>query len=181
VPVPEEQAAIHVGSVPTALSETDFGAWLSTPASSGDRARLSWQGGTYLDTTGNDDIAGFHIYGSPSPGQPPSYSAPLATVAAYPGGIFADGFGLGGFGQGGFGKAASSYLWTSSHLSSGVWQFAIKPFNSAGNEAAGSGVTSLTITAPPAPPRQNASGQRLTYTYNSTTRVATLAWLASTG
>ncbi|HEV3122736.1 MAG TPA: hypothetical protein VGY53_12570, partial [Isosphaeraceae bacterium] len=159
----------------------DFGAWLSTPTSSGDRVRLNWQGGTYLDTTGHNDLAGFHIYGSPLAGQPPSYSSPLATVAAYPGGTIADGFGLGGFGQGGFGKAASIYVWTSDRLSSGVWQFVVKPFNTAGNDSASASVSSFTITAPPAPPQQASGGKRLTYTYNAATRVATLAWLASTG
>jgi len=181
VPVPEGQASIHVGSVPSALAGTDFGAWLDTPASAGDRARLSWQGGTYLDLSGRDDVAGFHVYGSAAPGQAPSYARPWATVAAYPGGTITDGFGLGGFGLGGFGKSASSYLWTSERLSSGVWQFVMKPFDAAGNEAAGASVISLTIPAPPAPPQANASGQRLAYTYNSVTRVATLSWLASTG
>jgi hypothetical protein len=181
LPVPEGLSSIHVGSVPPELAETDFGAWLDTPSSAGNRARLGWLGGTYLDLSGRDDVAGFHIYGSPAAGQPPSMAAPLATLAAYPGGTITDGFGLGGFGLGGFGKAASSYLWTSARLGSGTWQFAVKPFSAAGNEPAATSAISVTITAPPAPPASNATGQRLTYTFNPTTHIATLLWLASTG
>jgi hypothetical protein len=181
LPVPDGFASIHVGSVPATLASTDFSSSLDSPASAGDRAILSWLGGTYLDPRGNDDVAGFHIYASPAPDTPPAYTKPIATLAAYPGGAITDGFGLGGFGQGGYGKAASSYQWTSPRLGSGTWQFDVRPFNAAGNEPANTIPKSLTITAPPAPSAPNALGQRLAYTYKPADHTATLTWLPSPG
>jgi hypothetical protein len=181
IPVPNGLAAIQVGSVPAANEETDFSAVLPLPGGTGDRVRLSWLGGTYLDRTGGDDIAGFHVYGSPGPGQALNSTTALSTLAAYPGGTIADGFGQGGFGQGGFGRAASTYAWTSGRLASGAWSFGVLPFDVAGNEAAAGTPLAVSISTRPRPPAPNPTGQRLAFTYAPQTHLATLHWLASPG
>jgi hypothetical protein len=88
----------------------------SLAAATNDRAELTWLGGTYLDATGNDDVAGFRVYSSAVAGGAVDYTNRLASIPAYDGGIIADGYGAGGYGQGGYGKAASSYAWTSDPL-----------------------------------------------------------------
>jgi hypothetical protein len=181
IPVPAGFAAIQVGTVSATDEETDFSADLVSPGGTGDRARLSWLGGTYLDPSGRDDISGFHVYGSPGPGLPVRDSAPLATLAAYPGGTIADGFGQGGFGQGGFGRSASTYTWTSGRLASGTWSFSIRPFDLAGNETVAGSPVSVAITTRPRPPASDPAGRRLTYHYDPSSRLATLQWLASPG
>ena len=62
-------------------------------------------------------------------------------MPAYTAGVITDGFGYGGFGDGGFGEAAGSYSWTSGALTSGVWNFAVVPFDTAGNEGTGATTT----------------------------------------
>lgn len=126
------------------------------------RVKLEWLGGSYLSAA----IAGFYVYGSPAPGQPVSYATPLATISAYAPGKSNDGYGLGGYGQGGYGRAASSYSWTSSSLSAGVWQFAVVSFDTAGNVDPNPPVRSYTITVAPRPPAANTQGQRLTYSFS---------------
>ena len=79
------------------------------------------------------------------------YATVLADITAYPGGIVTDGFGFGGFGALGFGQAASSYSFVSEPLASGIWSFAVVPFDNAGN--AGLPITtSIAIVAPPRTP-----------------------------
>ena len=87
------------------------------------------------------------IYQSSAANAPVSYAAPVANLAAYPGGWISDGFGQGGYGQGGFGRAASSYQWTSDPLSSGVWQFAVVPYDKAGNSRDPGQTASVTISS----------------------------------
>lgn len=171
IPMPPAGATqINVGTVDAADELTDYAS--SLPATVADQAQVAWCGGTYLDP----DLVGFYVYQSPSAGAAINTVTPIATVPAYAQGSITDGYGLGGYGYGGFGQAASSYTWISLHLAAGVWQFGVAAYDSAGNVGPISTV-SLTIVAPPLPPGRNAAGQRLTYTYNPSTRIATLNWL----
>jgi hypothetical protein len=176
ITMPKSQVRIDIGAVLPSEATTDFSALL--PEAPSPYALLSWLGGSYLDPTGNDDVAGFRIYGASSPGGSIDMTAPLAEITAYPGGIITDGFGLGGFGKGGFGKAASNYSWTSGYLDCGVWSFAVVSVDAAGNAGAPA-VTSVTISAPPRPPAAFADDSRLKYTYSQTTQTVTLYWQAS--
>jgi hypothetical protein len=166
-------ARIDVGAVAATEGLTDFSASLPAPAGGGDRVTLSWLGGSYLAA----DIAGFRVYSGTVPGGAVSYAAPVATIAAYTQGVVSGGYGTGGYGTGRYGNSAGSYSWTSGPLAGGTWNFAVKPFDVVGNEGAAQ-ATAAVVAAPPPPPAANAAGKRMTYTYNSTTHVATLAWLA---
>lgn len=178
LPMPSTRARVDVGAVGPGEETTDFSS--SLPAAPALRARLSWLGGSYLDATGNDDVAGFRIFGEPAPGAGVDYAKPIDQIAAYPGGLIADGFGLGGFGQGGLGRSASSYAWTSPALGSGTWTFAVASFDAAGNLGVPS-LTSVPISAPPRPPAAYPDGTRLRLSYDPATRKATLTWQHSPG
>jgi hypothetical protein len=172
IPMPSNQVRIDIGAVQAGEGITDFSAQL--PVAPGDRAQLSWLGGSYLDPTGNDDVAGFRVYGETAPGNGIDYTGALAVVIAHPGGILTDGYGRGGYGRGGFGRSASMYQWTSSSLGSGTWSFAVVSVDAAGNLGVPA-VTSVTISAPPRPPVAFADGSRLKSTYNPTARTVTLS------
>jgi hypothetical protein len=178
IPMPSSRVRIDIGTVGPGEATTDFSGVL--PAASNDRARLSWLGGSYLDPTGNDNVAGFRVYGELLPGGGINWTLPLAEIRAYPGGIVTDGYGQGGYGQGGYGRAASSYEWTSPSLNSGLWSFAIVSFDAAGNPATPA-TTSVSIQAPPRPPAAFSDGTRLRSTYNPATRSVTLTWQPSPG
>lgn len=173
IPVPKARASLHVGTVDAAEAALDLSD--SLPSTPPDRVRLDWSGGTFLDP----DIAGFRVYGSPSPGDAVDYDSALADVPAYTMGVATDGYGVGGWNQGVYGHAAASYSWTSPPLANGDWTFAVVPYNVAGNEAASPVEVTETVVGAPKAPAANSSGKRLTYSYNSTTHVATLSWLAS--
>lgn len=167
---------IDVGAVAAGEEALDLSGSLPAVVGTGGRARPEWEGGTFLDA----EIESFHVYMGATPGGAVSYAEPVATITAYPQGIYTDGFGRGGFGRGGFGRSASVYAWTSLPLGPGTWNFGVKPVDSAGNE--GTATTgSVAISVPPRPPAASSSGVRLTYTYNASTRVVTLNWLASPG
>jgi len=169
---------VDVGEVDDDEAHTNFSSSLPAAIGTGRTVTLTWKGGTYLDSSGLDDVAGFKIYGSATAGGAIDYGTVLATLPLSGSTEILDGFGMGTFGGGGFGRSDADYIWTSDQLSAGVWQFAVKPFDAAGNLGTGS-TTSSTITAPPRPPAASSSGVRLTYTYNSSTRVPTLSWSAS--
>jgi len=175
IPVPKARASLHVGTVDAAEASLDLSD--SLPSTPPDRVRLDWLGGTFLDP----DISGFRVYGSSSPGGAVDYDSALADIPAYTMGVVTDGYGIGGYGQGTYGHAAASYSWTSEPLANGVWTFAVVAYNTAGNEAASPVEVTETVEAAPKAPAVNAAGKRLTHTYNSTTHVATLSWLASPG
>lgn len=184
VPIPSGASGrntwVEVGTVGPGESSLDYSASLTGPGGPGERAQLSWLGGTYLDPTGQDDVQGFRIYKSAQAGAAVGYSAPVDTVPAYPGGWISDGFGQGGFGQGGFGRAAGLYQWTSGALSTGVWQFAVVPYDRAGNSRGSGQTVSVSIRSAPLPPAPAADGTRLRYTYSGpATRQVTLNWLPS--
>jgi hypothetical protein len=178
LPLPAHRVTIDVGAVGAGEATTDFSSSLTPPPGTGSRAELTWTGGAYLDPDG--DLAGFRVYGEATPGGGIDYGTVLGTVAAYPGGRATDGFGLGGFGSGGFGSGAGSYSWTSDPLASGTWHFGVRPLSGAGNEGPAA-TAAVTISVPPMPPAVNGNGKRLTYTYNVSTSVLTLNWLASPG
>lgn len=165
--------AIDVGVVDASEATDDFSASL-TPFPL-DYATLDWLGGTFEA----DDIAGFRVFSSAVAGGAVDYGNVLADIPAYPGGILLDGWGMGGWNQGGWGRAASSYSWVSGSLTSGVWTFAVAPYDKAGNQDPSPRTVTKTILAPPRPPGADARGVRLTYTYDPSTHVATLHWLAS--
>lgn len=176
IPYPVGKAYFDVGTVDPGEEAIDFGSTL--PAPPPDRVLLEWTGGTFLDP----DIAGFHVYRSPSAGASVSYIASVATIPAYEPGLILDGFGAGGFGAGGFGASASYYSWRSDPLATGVWEFDVRPFDAAGNEGPSplAGIYTAAIVGPPEPPAPNAAGLRLRLvSYNPTTHVATLGWNAS--
>ncbi|MFO0892148.1 MAG: hypothetical protein U0790_23795 [Isosphaeraceae bacterium] len=176
LPMPETRGRIDIGAVEPHEATTDFSA--SLPPAADLRARLSWLGGSYLDPTGRDDVAGFHVLGENSPGRGIDLDEPLATIPAYPGGIISDGFGLGGFGEGGFGRAASAYSWTSPALRSGAWSFAVASFDAAGNRGVPA-IRVVSIAAPPRPPAPFEDGSRLRAAYDPATRAVTLSWRPS--
>lgn len=173
--VPGVNTWIEVGTVPADESTTDHSSTLAAGSPRTDSALLRWQGGTYLDPAGTDDILAFRIYGSASPGTPVDFNNLLAQVPAYPLGVIVDGFGKGGFGSGGFGRAASSYSWHSPPLAPGTWSFAVVPCGRSGATPGTSPLTtSVTLATPPRPPGQ------LTFEYDTpATRTGTLRWSGS--
>ena len=170
----ETRVRIDIGAVSAAERFTDFSAVLDPPPD--DVVRLRWTGGTFEGA----DLAGWKIFGETTAGGGVDYTTPLATIAAVEAGVYLDGFGLGGFGEGGFGASAGTYSWTSPAYTGGTWTFAVVPYDQAGNLGTAATV-SKTLLVPPAPPARNGSGDRLTYSYNATSHVATLTWLASPG
>lgn len=184
VPTPAGAAGrnvwVEVGTVDAAEPTQDYSASLMAPANRTERALLSWSGGTYLDSTGRDDIGAFLVYQSPAAGMPVNAAAAVATVVAYPGGWINDGFGKGGFGAAGFGRAATAYQWQSGPLAAGTWQFAVVPVDQAGNPRGGPLTTTVTTRAAPRPPALNAQGSRLTLTGSGAgDRRVKLQWLPS--
>ncbi len=178
LPYPGKTIQVDVGTVAD-LSERHVDYSGSLPSAPSNRATIAWRGGTYLDPSGAGDVKGFRIHASATAGGAVDYTTILATVPAYTGDVVTDGFGSGGYGSGGFGMAASDYSWVSPVLGPGTWTFAIVPFDAAGNKQGTPTTGNVAITGPPRPPAPDETGQRLTYTYNNTTRVATLNWSAS--
>jgi hypothetical protein len=171
---------VEIGTVATNEPTRNYSSSLIAPGGRTEWAQLSWSGGSYLDPTGKDDIQGFWIYQSPTPGTPVNRIATVDAVIAYPGGWINDGFGKGGFGGGGFGRAATLYGWQSGPLGSGVWQFVVIPFDKAGNSQGVGQLVTVTISAAPNPPAMNASGDRLTLAYaGPSIPQLTLNWLPS--
>ena len=93
---------VEVGTVAVAEPTRDYSANLIAPAGRTERATLNWSGGTYLDSTGRDDIRAFQIYQSAAAGLPVDDTMAVDVVVAYPGGWINDGFGKGGMGRGRF-------------------------------------------------------------------------------
>ena len=92
----------EVGTVAVDEPTRDYSASLVAAASRTERATLNWSGGTYLDSTGGDDLSAFQIYQSRAAGLPLDDTVPVDTVLAYPGGWINDGFGKGGVRRGRF-------------------------------------------------------------------------------
>ncbi len=178
---------VDIGTVDAGEEQTDFSADL--PAAPARRAELSWLGGTFEAA----DIAGFRVYGSDTAGGSVDMSRVLADITAYPSGILTDGYGFGGFGYGGFGQAAGTYTWISDPLTRGTWNYAVVPYDSAGN-AGTPATTSVAINCPPLEPALFGDNTRLHYVWNDGFGrggygggafggefTVTLNWLASPG
>lgn len=171
---PDGHAHVDIGRVADGEQTTDFSSSLAPIAN---RARLTWVAGPGQAA----DIEGFHVYCEHSPGLGINYSDPVATVTAVDQGIESGGYGMGGYGDPGYGSIAGTYRWTSGALTRGSWLFAVRSFDSAGNEANGL-TTTVAISTPPRPPAVSSTEpRRLTYTYDAGTRKITLNWLASPG
>ena len=171
---------VDVGTVFPSESSLDFSSQLSSLQLGVGKATLSWNGGTYLDPSGADQVQGFRIYQSRFAGHAVDFSAPVADLPAYPGGWVSDGYGLSAFGSGGYGRSGSSYQWTATGLSTGLWQFCVMPYDPVGNNRGSGQTSSIAIQTAPLPPAADASGRRLTYSYaGPSTRLLTLNWLAS--
>ena len=157
VPMPPANVRIDVGAVLPDEAELDLSADLTASPGGGSRINLGWLGGSFE----SPNLAGWHVYTGTAPGGAGSYTAPAGSVTAYPGGIVTDGWGLGGWNSGGWGSTAGAFSWTSAPVLSGVWNVAVVPFDSAGNEGTGTTGT-VTIAGPPQPPARNAAGRRVT-------------------
>jgi len=182
VPASSRRTVYHVGTVGPGEGQTDFSSSLPALQGTGDRALLTWTGGSWQEESPpQSGLAGYRIYGGSTPGAAVSYAASLGEVLAYTPGLETDGYGLGGYGEGGYGSASASYQWLSEPLANGVWNFAVKPYDKAGNE--GTVATfAVTIAGPPQPPALNAeTGLRLSLSYDAATFKATLSWAASIG
>lgn len=176
-----DAAVYQVGVVPAGEAWANYSASLPAIPGTGDRAKLDWEGGSYLEPTGpGSGLAGFRVYGEASPGGGVLYAHPLGELPAYSAGEETGGWGVGGFGAGGWGAGSGLYTWTSEPLANGTWTFAVVPFDRAGNEGTAATVEQV-IANPPAPAARDAAGLRLTYTYDPATRLVTLHWLASPG
>ena len=152
-----ESVWVEVGSVaPSEIHRSFRDSLKSLPL--GGHVQLTWEGGTYLDPRGQDELAGFRITRSRIPGTPCDPSNVVGTVAAYPGGWITDGFGQGGFGRGRFGRAATAYSWTSPSLASGTWEFAVIPFDSQGNSISAPRTVSVITRAAPSPAGTSSDG-----------------------
>jgi hypothetical protein len=171
VAVPTGTSSFDIGTVAAGEQNTDFS---STFSGTNLFANLSWLGGSFESI----DLVGFYVYMGTTVGSAVDFTKPVATITAYPQSIIADGFGNGGFGDGGFGAAAGLYEWTSAALGAGVWNFAVKAFDSAGNLSTAM-TCSVPIFAPPIEPAPFPDNSRLRYVFNATTEEATLTWLAS--
>lgn len=174
IPMPTSLASIAIGTVGPQDGTTDFSATI--PAAPSTQALLTWTGGTYEAA----DISGFYVFGGGGPGLPVDFTNAIATIPAYTAGMISDGFGLGGFGLGGFGAASASYSWQSGSLSAGTWNFAVVPYDQAGNLGTIT-TTSVAISCPPLPPAPYADMTRLKYTFNPVTEEITLSWNPSPG
>jgi hypothetical protein len=168
---------IDVGAVGAGESSTNFADSLPAVPGGGRYVNLEWEGGRWQ----GEDTAGFRVYQGAPPSGTIDYVNSVAEVPVDAAGIRTDpGFGSGWFGSGEFGDSGNIYHYMVGPLASGTWNFAIKPFDLAGNEGTAA-TDSAVIVAEPAPPAANASGSRLSYTYNGTTHKVTLTWLASPG
>jgi len=182
LPAPIERTLYQVGTVDPGEEATDFSDDLPQSQGTGDKALLSWIGGTWEEESPpGSGLAGFHVYGEATPGGGVNETTPVATVAAYTPGLETDGYGYGGYGEGGYGAASGLYWWKSGPLANGTWTYAVKAYDNAGNESLIQ-TSVVTISGPPEPPaRDGDTGLRVSLTYDSGTGKATLNWNASPG
>jgi hypothetical protein len=171
ITMPASTISIGVCTVAPGEGTTNFSS--SFPATPQDTVTLNWFGGTFQSL----DIAGFFVFMSNVPGGPVDFGNAVANINAYVGPP-TDGWNLGPWNVGAWGLSAASYTYTSPPLSSGVWSFAVVPYDNAGNEGA-EVVVEQTISAPPLPPSAFADMTRLKYTFSQASETATLTWNAS--
>ncbi len=166
---------VDIGTVQPGQQQIDYSGTFSLPPKR--YAILNWLGGTYE----SPDIAGFNVYGAHGPGGPIDFTKPVAKVPAYTGGRATEGFGSGQFGSGGFGLSSASFTWKSGPLRSGIWPWAITPYDRAGNLGTTT-TTSVTIQVPPLEAAAFPDQSHLHYTYaNSPSQCVDLLWLPTPG
>jgi hypothetical protein len=168
-------AHVDIGAVANGEEYTDLSGELPA-APAGRRAQLTWTGSDYQSGT----LAGFYVYSGDSPGAAADTSKPVGDITAHPGNINVSGYGYGPYGQTPYGYGSGTYSWISEQLANGTWNFAIVPYDSAGNAGTSSPV-SVTINAPPQEVPPFADGLRLHYTFSSSANTVTLTWNASPG
>lgn len=169
------RAVFVVGEVGPGEDSTDFSGSLPLLPGTGNRADLQWDGG-YFE---GKDLDGFRVYGSTAPGGAVDQTIVLNDQPIALPGLFATGYGTSPYGQGGYGSGGQGhYFWRSDPLANGVWTFSVIPYDTAGNEGTAQTIA-VTIATIPNPPARNTAGLRMTYTYNSSTHIATLNWLAA--
>lgn len=151
--------AIDVGAVGVGEAGADFSASLPRP-DPGNAAVLTWPGSTALGA----GLAAFRLYRSTAPGGPVSFARPIATVTAFPAGV---------------GGGGANYSYRDGPLANGLWSYAIRSVDSAGNEGATVVTATVPILSRPRPPRAGADGTRLAYSYDLATKTPTLTWQAS--
>lgn len=173
IPLPQGIGWFDIGTVGAGEATEDFSSGLSGP---NNRATLGWIGGTFEAP----DIAGFHVYGETTPGGGIQYDNVLGDIPAYTRGAITDGWGFGEWDLGGWGFASATYGWESDPLTSGSWNWAVIPYDMAGNEGV-SVIASTVIAVPPGAPARDSGGIRLHYTYDPSTFEVTLNWLPSPG
>jgi hypothetical protein len=164
-----------IGRVQPGQQQIDYSGGFPSPPQR--FAVLNWLGGTYQAA----DISGFNVYGAVGPGAAIDFTTPVARIPAYTGGVSTDGFGSGQFGYGGFGQSSASYTWRSGPLRSGIWPWAITPYDRLGNLGTTT-TTSVTIQVPPLEVPEFTDGAHLHYSYAKTpSQCVTLSWLPSNG
>lgn len=161
--------SVDIGEVGAGEGNDDFSG--SLPTTPETRVRLEWLGGFWEGL----DLAGWRVYGEAEPGGGIDYDTPLADIQAYVEGSETDGYGYGEFDGGGFGYASGNYSWTSDPYTSGLWAFAVVPYDRIGNEGTGATITKA-VLAPPGPPSRLASGNRVDLEYSPSTHQVTLTW-----
>lgn len=167
---------IDVGAIDPQELYCDFSSTLASAPLIGN-ASLAWSGGTYLDDSGNDDVAGFQVHELDDPTATPDFSTLRDILPAYPGGRITDGYGLGGFGDGGYGRSASSYRWQASGFASGNRTFAVVPFDHSGQTRGTGTRVTFAVQAAPMPSVVNNQNAGLSLSYaGNVTRIATLKW-----
>jgi len=173
LPMPGTRVSVQIGTVGATEGPTDFSSSLPAIPGSGNKVRLTWEGGRFIAP----DTVQFRVFMNEIPGGAIG-TTPSATINVAPGGIYLDGYGVGGWNGGSWGYASVQYSWTTGPLLPGSYTFLVRAVDAAGNQGSAA-IVFKTIAAPPRPPAANADGSRLTYTYNSGTRVPTLAWNAA--
>lgn len=172
LPVPTTRVAVQVGTIGATEGPTDFSSSLASLPGTGNKVTLKWLGGRYQAV----DTVQFKIFTNNGSGG--LSTTPTAILNVAPGGVYQDGYGMNGYNLGAWGYSAVQYSWTSPPLIPGSWIFSVRAYDTAGNQSSAV-LAFVTVTAPPRPPLANTDGSRLSYTYNSGTRVPTLSWNAA--
>jgi hypothetical protein len=165
-----------IGTVATGEQYTSFTALLSTAPRN--RVMLAWEGGAFLDPSGDGDVASFKVFGSTSPagygtgcyGQggygtgnaTVVMTTALATIPVSSGPGNTSGYGMGGYGAGGYGQASGSYSWESDPLWSGTWTFAVAAVDREGDLGVVT-LASIALAVPPREPGWDQAEPRLSY------------------
>jgi hypothetical protein len=165
-------AVLHVGRVWAVHQAVDYENRLIDPPGSGNRARLGWVGGRWLDV----DIDHYNIYMSKVDPIDIGLTPIAAQVPAAPGGLWGDGYGRGPHGRGPHGRGTVGYSWVSGPLARGPWSFLVASVDRSGNLSADNLTVTLEIEGPPPAPPSVGGRAAWIESYDQPTRTARLAW-----